>query len=119
MTPTSSTKATRHILPWLPAAPMPPGMPGHVLVTTRRGGFGELGPVFELDVVSAAEAVQLMRARVPNLDDDVAKRIAEELGLLPLALEQAAAYLDRSGMPAREYLGLLRTRPQDVYHRGK
>lgn len=28
---------------WLPGAPQPGGVPGHVIVTTRRGGFGSLG----------------------------------------------------------------------------
>ena len=72
------------------------GIAGHVVVTTRRGGFGELGPVLDLDVVDPDEAVALMRARVPELDETVAADIAEEMGRLPLALEQAAAYLDRS-----------------------
>ena len=27
------------VQPWMPAIPMPPGVPGHVLVTTRRGGI--------------------------------------------------------------------------------
>src|SRR5262249_30183457 len=41
------------------------------------------------------------------------------LGRLPLALEQAGAYLDRSGMPARDYLRLLRERAADLYARGQ
>lgn len=78
---------------WLPRSLMPPGIPGHVVVTTRRGGLKELGPVMDLDVVDPGEAVALMRKRVPDLDEGVAGEIAEELGRLPLALEQAAAYL--------------------------
>ena len=49
----------------------------------------------DLDVIDLPAAVTLLRTRVPDLDDDVAQEIAEELGRLPLALEQAAAYLDR------------------------
>jgi hypothetical protein len=104
---------------WLPTAPLPPGIPGHVLVTTRRSGFAGLGRVHDLDVVDLGEAVQLMRARVPQIDDAVAGRIAEGLGRLPLALEQAAAYVDRSGMPADEYLQLLRTHAQALFNKGK
>ena len=29
--------------PWLPGGPLPPGVPGHVIVTTRRGGFAAMG----------------------------------------------------------------------------
>jgi hypothetical protein len=104
---------------WLPTAPLPPGIPGHVLVTTRRAGFAELGRVYDLDVVDVGEAVQIMRARVPDIDVTVAGRIAEELGRLPLALEQAAAYLDRSGMPADQYVQLLRTHAQALYDKGR
>ena len=38
----------------------------------------------------------MMRARMPDLDEAVAADIAEEMGRLPLALEQAAAYLARN-----------------------
>ncbi len=103
---------------WIPAAPLPAGIPGHVLVTTRRGGFSTVGRVHDLDVVDPDEAVQLMQARVPQLARDAALRIADRLGRLPLALEQAAAYLDRTGMSADDYLRLLRTRAQDMYGRG-
>jgi hypothetical protein len=106
------------IRPWLPTLPLPPGTPGHVLVTTRRDGFTALGRIHDLDVVDSAEAVQLLRARIPHTDDRVAEQVAEELGRLPLALEQAAAYISRSNLPAEEYLGLLRTRAQELYGRG-
>src|SRR5690348_15967423 len=33
------------ILPWLPGGPLPAGVRGHVIVTTRRGGFSALGQV--------------------------------------------------------------------------
>jgi len=110
--------AVEDIKDWLPTAPSPTGIPGHVVVTTRRGGFSAIGRVHDLDVVDPAEAVHLMQTRVPALDDGVALRIAEGLGRLPLALEQAAAYLDLTEMPAEDYLRLLQTRAQDLYGRG-
>ncbi|MEU4560942.1 FxSxx-COOH system tetratricopeptide repeat protein [Actinoplanes sp. NPDC023936] len=104
---------------WLPPALLPPGVPGHVLVTTRRDGFAALGGVYDLDVVDEAEAVQILRARVPQIEDEAAGQIAEELGRLPLALEQASAYITRSQLPPGEYLSLLRTRAQELYGRGR
>ena len=56
---------------------------------------------------------------VRGLADNVAEQIAEELGRLPLALEQAAAYLDKTGMPGLEYLDLLRRRASELYTRGQ
>jgi hypothetical protein len=105
--------------PWLPRGPRPVGVPGHVIVTTRRGGFGSLGPVMDLDVIALPDAVRLLRARVPDLDQSAGEAIAEELGRLPLALEQAAAYLDRTGMPGEEYLPLLRARAAELYALGR
>jgi hypothetical protein len=111
--------AVDDVRPWLPAVPLPPGIPGHVVVTTRRRGFSALGRVLDLDVIGPEDAVRLMRARVPAVEHDVALAIAEELGRLPLALEQAAAYLDSTGMPAEEYLALLRTRAAEMFARGR
>ena len=105
--------------PWLPTGPMPPGIPGHVIVTTRRGGFAAMGRVLDLDVIGLVDAVRMLRARVPGLDQETGEQIAEELGRLPLALEQAAAWLDRSQMPGQEYLELLRSRGAELYARGQ
>ena len=90
-------------------------VPGHVIVTTRRGGFAAMGQVLDLDVIGLQDAVRMLRARVPGLDQQTGEQIAEELGRLPLALEQAAAWLDRSQMPGEEYLDLLRSRAAELY----
>ncbi len=111
--------AVEEIRAWLPGGPLPPGIPGHVIVTTRRGGFAALGRVMELDVIDLLSAVALLRTRVPDLAEDVAQKIAQELGRLPLALEQAAAYLDKTAMPGRDYLDLLRRRAADLFARGQ
>jgi tetratricopeptide (TPR) repeat protein len=99
--------------------PLLPGGAGHVLITTRRGGFGYLGPVLDLDVLPRPEAITLLRRRAPTLTDDQADALAGLLGDLPLALEQAAAYLDQTQLPPAEYLRLLTTRGDDMYGRGR
>jgi hypothetical protein len=48
----------------------------------------------------------------------VAGRLVQELGYLPLALEQAAAYIDRTHMSPGQYLDLLVDRADEVYRRG-
>jgi tetratricopeptide (TPR) repeat protein len=107
------------VRPWLPGGPVSAGSRGHAIVTTRRGGFGAVGRVMDLDVIDLPDAVALLRARVPDLAQVTGERIAEELGRLPLALEQAAAYLERTRMSGEEYLDLLRTRAADLYERGQ
>ncbi len=108
-----------HIRDWLPGGPLPPGIPGHVIVTTRRRGFAALGHVMELDVIDLPSSITLLQTRARGLADSAAGEIAEELGRLPLALEQAAAYLDKTGMPGPEYLDLLRSRASELYTRGQ
>ncbi len=100
--------------PWLPTGPLPEDTRGHVVITTRRGGFRDLGTVLDLEVIDIAAAVRLLKGRAPNLGDDVSESIANELGCLPLALEQAAAYLDHTQIPPHEYLDLLKTHESDM-----
>src|ERR1700733_7963086 len=95
-----------------------PGGTGHVLITTRHGGFRSLGEVVDLDILNRTEALALLRRRVPDLTDVQGGQLAEQLGDLPLALDQAAAYLDQTGMAPQEYLDLLGTRSADLYSRG-
>jgi tetratricopeptide (TPR) repeat protein len=96
-----------------------PGGAGHVLITTRRSGFGYLGPVLDLDVFPRPEAVTLLHRRTLRLTDDQANALAELLGDLPLALEQAAAYLDQTQLPPADYIRLLTIRATDMYSRGR
>lgn len=99
--------------------PLLPSGPGHVLITTRRGGFSFLGSVLDMDVLPRDQATALLQHRVPSLSDEEANELADLLGDLPLALEQAAGYLDQTQLPAAEYLELLRTRAPDMLRRGR
>jgi tetratricopeptide (TPR) repeat protein len=99
--------------------PVLPDGAGHVLITTRRSGFGYLGPVLDLDVLPRPEAITLLRRRAAGLTNEHASALAGLLGDLPLALEQAAAYLDQTQLPPADYLHLLATRGPDMYGRGR
>jgi hypothetical protein len=98
--------------------PLLPGGPGHVLITTRRSGFRALGEVLDLETLDRPDAIALLRRRTPDVTDAQAGALAARLGDLPLALDQAAAYLDQTGMPPEEYLRLLDTRSADLHSRG-
>ena len=106
------------IRPWLPKAPMPPDVPGHVIVTTRKSSFAALGSVLQLDIFDDEAAERFLQIRLPSIDPETGRQIASELGRLPLALEQAAAYMNATGIPGQEYLELLRTRGAELYTRG-
>ncbi|WP_434687397.1 tetratricopeptide repeat protein [Pseudanabaena minima] len=68
-----------------------------VLVTTRKRKLSSQFADVPLDVISEAEALELLRkflgaARV-NREEDEAKAICKDLGYLPLGVELAARYL--------------------------
>ncbi|MEU5180695.1 FxSxx-COOH system tetratricopeptide repeat protein [Streptomyces longwoodensis] len=95
------------------------GSGGHLIVTTRRRGWSGRAGVVELDVFSRREAVELLTRRVDGMTAAVADRIAEHLGDLPLALEQAAGYMDYHHTAPAEYLALLASRLEDMIALGE
>jgi len=84
----------------------PVGGPGDILVTSRNPNWAGVARPLEVAVFERAESKMLLSRRGPQLDDSDADRIADKLGDLPLAIEQAAAWLAETGMTAREYLHL-------------
>ncbi len=56
---------------------------------------------------------------MPDLDQQTGERIAEELECLPLALEQAAAYMDQTQLSPAEYLELLQARAAEMHAQGR
>ncbi|MFC9621252.1 FxSxx-COOH system tetratricopeptide repeat protein [Streptomyces sp. NPDC056930] len=90
------------------------GSNGHVIVTTRLRGWSSRAGVIDLDVFTRREAVELLTRRVCGMTTVVADRIAEHLGDLPLALEQAAGYMDYNHTAPEEYLALLTSRLEDM-----
>jgi DNA-binding SARP family transcriptional activator len=96
-----------------------PGGAGHLLVTSRSPGWGALGGRLEVDVLARPETVTLLCRRIPELDDRLADQLATELGDLPLAAAQAAAYLEQTGLPPGEYLHRFRTRRASLLAKGE
>ena len=71
-----------------------------------------------LDVLDPAEAQALLAAILtPDRprEADGAAELCAELGFLPLAIEQAGAYLAQAGATPREYLDLLARYPAAMY----
>jgi hypothetical protein len=75
------------LAPWLP------GGGGHALITSRQHGWDEVATPIEVDVLTRAESIELLRHRVPRLTETDANRLATELGDLPLAIVQAAGFI--------------------------
>jgi DNA-binding SARP family transcriptional activator len=91
-----------------------PGSGGQVLITSRNPGWEELAIPVELDVFDRAESIALLRRRAPQLIEDQARRIAQALGDLPLALTQAGAHLADTSTGVEDYLTLLAERTAEL-----
>ncbi|WP_329254793.1 FxSxx-COOH system tetratricopeptide repeat protein [Actinoallomurus sp. NBC_01490] len=86
-----------------------PDGPGHVLITSRDARWTDVANTVNIDVLTRRESVEFLSARTARvITEPAADRLAEELGDLPLALEQAAAFQVETGTAADEYLALLR-----------
>ena len=81
-----------------------PGGPGHVLVTSRNPTWSRVAEPLEIDVFTRQESLEHLQRRVPTLSDEDADLVADALGDLPLAIEQAGAWLAETGTPASEYV---------------
>lgn len=92
---------------------------GTVLITSRRGGGWRGVDTVALDALRPAEAVELMvglvRAEWPDADLADADALCAELGGLPLAVEQAAAYLAQARVTPAAYLDLLARYPARMF----
>lgn len=91
---------------------------GHVLITSRTPGWSPRGSI-EVTVFSRDQSIALLRRRARDLARPDADAVAERLGDLPLAIEQAGAWLAATGAPVATYLDLLDTRMPDVLTRGQ
>ncbi|WP_395725429.1 FxSxx-COOH system tetratricopeptide repeat protein [Nakamurella sp.] len=96
-----------------------PSGTGHILITSRTPGWGELGGRIAIDLLDRAETMDLFRSRLPAIDDLVAADLAGELGDLPLAVAQAVAHIEQSGMDPAEYLRQFSTRRSAFLARGE
>jgi hypothetical protein len=85
----------------------PTGGAGKILVTSRNPDWARVTQALEVDVFTRAESTQFLTNRNPELSEQDADRLAEALGDLPLAVEQAAAWRAATGMSVAEYLDLL------------
>ncbi len=96
---------------------VPPPGKGHLLITSRETVFQELGIARAIDLrdLDDDEAVRFLLLRTgredAELDDQAAaSALASELGNLPLALEQAAAYIVETNTDFSAYVSAFRKR---------
>lgn len=89
---------------------------GALLLTTRLLTLGTLAQVIELAPLSNAEGTHFLLRRVGRPEatapqNEAASRVVELVGGLPLALDQAGAYIEETGCEIATFLHLLQHQP--------
>ena len=97
---------------------MPPAGPGRVLITTQNQLWPP-GQALDVPVLDREVAAGFLVNRTGDPDRAAGWELAAELGGLPLALEQAAAYMQATGTALARYLPLFRARQADLLARGE
>ncbi|MBU2667890.1 tetratricopeptide repeat protein [Actinoplanes bogorensis] len=93
----------------------PTGGAGKIIITSRNPEWGRGALPIEVDTFERDESVRFLTNRNPNLSQFDADRLAEALGDLPLAIEQAAAWHQTTAMPVPEYLELLENKRLELF----
>ncbi len=105
------------------------GERGHILLTTRSQSTGSIAQPVTLEKMSPEEGTLFLLHRVRLLDFDAslesatpsivdqARHIVQEMNGFPLALDQAAAYMEETGCSLSDYLQLYRTRQAELLQR--
>jgi tetratricopeptide (TPR) repeat protein len=99
---------------------LPSSTQGHVLLTTRAAATGQIAQAVELKKMSHHDGALFLLRRAKRIadqgewktatedDKQVALEIAQEMDGLPLALDQAGAFVEEMMLSLTEYLNLYR-----------
>ena len=93
---------------WLPEGS------GQTLITSRNPAWRGIASTIKVREFDRAESVALLRRLAAGLTEAEADRVAEAVGDLPLAVEQAGSLLADTGLGVDKYLRLLAERAHDV-----
>ncbi len=95
---------------------------GHVLITTRAHSTGTIAGRIELDTMTVEEGMLFLLRRIKRIRGNAplesisesirsqTRTIVEEMDALPLALDQAGAYIEETGTGLSDYLKLYQAR---------
>jgi DNA-binding SARP family transcriptional activator/tetratricopeptide (TPR) repeat protein len=94
--------------PFLPAA-----RHGDIVITSRNPAWRRLARPVTVAPLKRTESVSYVVSRTGDAAAE-ADTLAEQLGDLPLALEQACAYIEQTGMSVPDYVELFRERRESL-----
>lgn len=105
---------------------LPPIVDGHIILTTRAQAIGSFARHLGVDTFSVEQGIVFLLRRSGLLGPDmpletiskseqvIARTIGEEMGWLPLALDQAGAYIEETGCRLIDYVHIFQRRRADL-----
>ncbi len=108
---------------------LPQGGKGHILLTTREQATGRIAQRIEIEKMEPEEGALFLLRRAAILaqdapledaspkDHEAARKIVQAMDGLPLALDQAGAFIDETQCSLTDYLDFFETRQADLLKR--
>ncbi|XXG98861.1 hypothetical protein Hte_005191 [Hypoxylon texense] len=97
---------------------IPSGPLGNVLITSRSTDTDRIGPMVHVSGMTESEAIELLFKQLDILNDGKdqvsAAKIVTRLGYLPLAIDQAGAYMKAECLPLVEFLDHYEQSARDI-----
>jgi len=93
---------------------LPRSATGHVIITSRYQVWGGMATPLSVEVMEELEAVDFLLKRTRQTDVETARKLAGTLGYLPLALEQAGAYMEQVSISLADYIERFDSRQQEL-----
>lgn len=96
---------------------LPQNSTGHVVITSRNPNWRAVADPLKVEIWSREESVAFLIKRTGRAEPEAAHDLAKELGDLPLALAQAAGFIETRGLSLAEYVEFFRTRRRELWNR--
>ncbi|MBL4826186.1 MAG: tetratricopeptide repeat protein [Spongiibacteraceae bacterium] len=99
---------------------LPQGPQRQIMITSRKQSWSAIATAIDICTFERSESVAFLAKRSGETNPQAANTLAKVLGDLPLALEQAAAFIKESGpgFGAQGYLNLYQQATQDLLKAG-
>jgi hypothetical protein len=97
---------------------VPPAGNGRIIITSQNPNWTR-GRAIAVSALNIGTAAGFLLQRTGSTNEHAARQLAGELGGLPLALEQACAFMAQTGHNISDYLAMFLARRSDLLKRGK
>jgi tetratricopeptide (TPR) repeat protein len=98
---------------------LPPAATGQVIITSRHPHWKDFAQPLDVHVFTPEESLDFLNRRLAGAIEAEARLLAETLGHLPLALDQAAAYIEEAGETIAGYIDLFKKCGAEILKRGR